>query len=71
MAKDLFFIQSLRPNGDPPVPLVVQSKLEERILVWQERKAVPAGSMYSTAVRRKQPLFSERDLAEWPKSLSV
>jgi hypothetical protein len=43
---------------------VVQSPLEERILTRQERKAALANSMYSAAVRRKQPLFSERDLAE-------
>jgi len=50
---------------------VVQSPLEERILAQQERKAALADSMYSAAVGRKQPLFSERDLVELRKSLSV
>jgi hypothetical protein len=61
----------LYPHGDSLRPLVVQSPLEERILAQQERKAALADSMYSAAVGRKQPLFSERDLVELRKSLSV
>ncbi len=44
--------------------LVAQGTIEERILDLQERKAALADSMYSGAVRRKQPLFTESDLAE-------
>ena len=44
--------------------LVAQGTIEERILALQERKAVLADSMYSGAIGRKQPLFTESDLAE-------
>jgi hypothetical protein len=37
----------------------------------QERKAALAESMYSGSVGRKQPLFSENDLAELLKPLTV
>ncbi len=53
------------------VKLVAQGTIEERILGLQERKAALAESMYSGAVGRKQPLFSESDLAELLKPLSV
>jgi hypothetical protein len=49
---------------------VEQGTLEERILAQQERKAALANSMCRAAVGRKQPLFSERDLAELLESLS-
>jgi superfamily II DNA or RNA helicase len=52
------------------VKLVAQGTIEERILALQERKAALADSMYSGAVGRKQPLFSEGDLAELLKPLS-
>jgi len=52
------------------VKLVAQGTIEERILALQERKAQLAESMYSGAVGRKQPLFSESDLAELLKPLS-
>ncbi len=44
--------------------LVAQGTIEERILALQERKAALADSMYSGAIGRKQPLFTENDLAE-------
>ena len=53
------------------VKLVAQGTIEERILALQERKAQLAESMYSGSVGRKQPLFSESDLAELLKPLSV
>ncbi len=53
------------------VKLVAQGTIEERILGLQERKAALAESMYSGAVGRKQPLFTEGDLAELLKPLSV
>ena len=53
------------------VKLVAQGTIEERILALQERKAALAESMYSGSVGRKQPLFSESDLAELLKPLSV
>ncbi|MCB8747264.1 DEAD/DEAH box helicase [Rhodoferax sp. U2-2l] len=52
------------------VKLVAQGTIEERILALQERKASLADSMYSGSVGRKQPLFSESDLAELLKPLS-
>jgi SNF2 family DNA or RNA helicase len=52
------------------VKLVAQGTIEERILALQERKAALAESMYSGSVGRKQPLFSESDLAELLKTLS-
>jgi SNF2 family DNA or RNA helicase len=44
--------------------LVAQGTIEERILALQERKAALADSMYSGSAGRKQPLFTEGDLAE-------
>ena len=44
--------------------LVAQGTIEERILALQERKAALAESMYSGSVARKQPLFTESDVAE-------
>ncbi|GAB4218350.1 MAG: hypothetical protein Fur007_23810 [Rhodoferax sp.] len=52
------------------VKLVAQGTIEERILALQERKAQLAASMYSGAAERKQPLFSESDLAELLRPLS-
>jgi SNF2-related domain/Helicase conserved C-terminal domain len=43
--------------------LVAQGTIEERILALQERKAALADSVYSTAAARKEPLFTENDLA--------
>ncbi|MDO9166398.1 MAG: DEAD/DEAH box helicase [Rhodoferax sp.] len=51
--------------------LVAQGTIEERILALQERKAALADSMYSGSTARKQPLFSEGDLAELLKPLSI
>ncbi len=51
--------------------LVAQGTIEERILALQERKAALADSMYSGATGRKQPLFTESDLAELLRPLSV
>ena len=53
------------------VKLVAQGTIEERILALQERKAALAESMYSGATGRKEPLFSENDLAELLKPLSI
>ncbi len=53
------------------VKLVAQGTIEERILALQERKAALAESMYSGSVGRKQPLFSEGDLAELLKPLGT
>jgi SNF2 family DNA or RNA helicase len=49
--------------------LVAQGTIEERILALQERKAALADSMYSGSQGRKQPLFSESDVAELLKPL--
>ena len=49
--------------------LVAQGTIEERILALQERKAALAGSLYSDAAARKQPLFTESDLQELLKPL--
>lgn len=51
--------------------LVAQGTIEERILALQERKAALADSMYSGSTGRKQPLFTEGDLAELLKPLSA
>ena len=51
--------------------LVAQGTIEERMLQLQERKAQLAESMYSASVARKQPLFTESDLAELLKPLSA
>ena len=53
------------------VKLVAQGTIEERILALQERKASLAENMYSGAAGRKQPLFTESDLAELLKPLSA
>ncbi len=53
------------------VKLVAQGTIEERILALQERKAALADSMYSGSTGRKQPLFTESDLAELLKPLSA
>ncbi len=52
------------------VKLVAQGTIEERILALQERKAALADNMYSGSAARKQPLFTESDLAELLKPLS-
>jgi superfamily II DNA or RNA helicase len=52
------------------VKLVAQGTIEERILALQERKAALADSMYSGAAARKQPLFTENDLAQLLRPLS-
>ncbi len=52
------------------IKLVAQGTIEERILALQERKAALADSLYSGAAARKQPLFTEGDLAELLKPLS-
>ncbi|MEO7401961.1 MAG: DEAD/DEAH box helicase [Polaromonas sp.] len=44
--------------------LVAQGTIEERILALQERKSALAESMYSGSQARKQPLFTESDVAE-------
>jgi superfamily II DNA or RNA helicase len=49
--------------------LVAQGTIEERILALQERKAALAESMYSGSQARKQPLFTESDVAELLKPL--
>jgi superfamily II DNA or RNA helicase len=50
--------------------LVAQGTIEERILALQDRKAALADSMYQGSAGRKQPLFTEGDLAELLKPLS-
>ncbi len=52
------------------VKLVAQGTIEERILALQERKAQLADGIYSGALGRKEPLFTEGDLAELLKPLS-
>ena len=52
------------------VKLVAQGTIEERILALQERKAALGESIYSGAAGRKQPLFTEGDLAELLRPLS-
>ena len=51
--------------------LVAQGTIEERILALQARKAALADSIYSGSQGRKQPLFTEDDVAELLKPLSV
>ena len=51
--------------------LVAQGTIEERILALQARKAMLADSLYSGAQGRKQPLFTEDDVAELLKPLSA
>jgi hypothetical protein len=43
--------------------LVAQGTIEERILALQDRKAALADSIYHAAAARKEPLFTESDLA--------
>ena len=52
------------------IKLVAQGTIEERILALQERKAQLAASLYSGATGRKEPLFSEDDVAQLLKPLS-
>ena len=49
--------------------LVAQGTIEERILALQERKAALANSLYGGEAARKQPLFTESDLAALLKPL--
>ncbi len=51
--------------------LVAQGTIEERILALQARKAALADSIYSGSQGRNQPLFTEDDVAELLKPLSV
>lgn len=51
--------------------MLAEGTIEERILALQERKAGLSESMYSGATARKQPLFSDGDLAELLKPLPV
>ncbi len=44
--------------------LVAEGTIEERILALQERKAALADSLYSGAAARREPLFTESDVAE-------
>ncbi|WP_298208821.1 DEAD/DEAH box helicase [Acidovorax sp.] len=53
------------------IKLVAQGTIEERILALQERKAQLAGSLYSGSAARKEPLFTEGDLAELLSPLSL
>lgn len=52
------------------IKLVAQGTIEERILALQERKAQLADSLYSGAAGRKEPLFSEDDVAQLLQPLS-
>ncbi|MNU05505.1 hypothetical protein D3C72_2503350 [compost metagenome] len=49
---------------------MAEGTIEERILALQERKAELAGSLYSGSTARKEPLFTEGDLAELLQPLS-
>jgi SNF2-related domain/Helicase conserved C-terminal domain/SWIM zinc finger len=51
--------------------LVAQGTIEERILALQERKAALASSLYGGDAARKQPLFTESDLAALLKPLGA
>ncbi|MNV57750.1 hypothetical protein D3C71_1500960 [compost metagenome] len=53
------------------IKLVARGTIEERILALQERKAQLAGSLYSDSAARKEPLFTEGDLAELLQPLSL
>ncbi len=53
------------------IKLVAQGTIEEKILALQERKAQLAGSLYSGTAARKEPLFTESDLAELLQPLSI
>ncbi len=50
--------------------LVAQGTIEERILDLQARKAALAEGMYSGSTGRKEPLFTEGDVAELLRPLS-
>lgn len=52
------------------IKLVAQGTIEEKILALQERKAQLAGSLYGGAAARKEPMFTESDLAELLQPLS-
>ena len=52
------------------IKLVAQGTIEEHILALQERKAQLATSLYSGAAGRKEPLFSEHDVAQLLRPLS-
>ena len=52
------------------IKLVAQGTIEERMLALQERKAQLADTLYSGAAGRKEPLFSEDDIAQLLKPLS-
>jgi superfamily II DNA or RNA helicase len=52
------------------IKLVAQGTIEERILALQERKAQLASSLYGGAAARKEPMFTESDLAELLQPLS-
>ena len=52
------------------IKLVAQGTIEERILALQDKKAQLAGSLYGGAAARKEPLFTEADLAELLAPLS-
>ena len=51
--------------------LVAEGTIEERILALQARKAALAEGMYSDAAARRQPLFTEGDLAELLRPLDA
>lgn len=51
--------------------LIAASTIEERIVALQARKAALAQGLYSDAVARKQPLFTESDLAELLRPLGA
>ncbi len=53
------------------IKLVTQGTIEERILALQDRKAQLASSLYGGAAARKEPLFTEGDLAELLQPLSA
>ncbi|QTD45228.1 DEAD/DEAH box helicase [Ottowia testudinis] len=51
--------------------LVAEGTIEEKILALQARKAALAEGLYSEAAARKQPLFTEDDLAELLRPLDA
>jgi len=51
--------------------MVAQGTVEERMLALQERKAQLASSLYSGVAERKEPLFTESDLAELLQPLAL
>ncbi len=51
--------------------LAAQGTIEERILALQERKAALANNLYGGDAARKQPLFTETDLAALLKPLGA